>query len=1113
MMKSKEISTRIIGDKIDTNVRHEGDHTRESVRTESRTTSSSLATGSRRSDDTASSGPFEEDGASSMSRGTSEIGKRLTCRARREDNINVKNLTINKLRFEIGMFGREREIEDLISSLVHMTSKPDEKRKELIFIKGYSGVGKSKLAYTLEKFVTEMENGIFATGKFDLNKRDAPYAGIAAAFGDIYQKIKNEYSCYKESKDVPLSEIGEATLSELGSEIELLLQLIPQLGDILPPTRSQRSNPEIESPNFEAGPDRWKYVFRVLTRILSSYFSPMVLFFDNLQWADLASLNLIDSLISDSQNSNSLMIVGTFRSNEVDKTHVLSTVISDLEQRKEKVGFTMTHIELQGLKVGEVNEVIMAMLSIDEESRTKGLAEICFRRTLGNPFFLIQFMTLLEETGLIMFSLGLLQWKWDEKDIEKETMSAENVVDLLQDRMRKLPKEDQLLLEYAACLGSSFRVSMLELVWRKHSAGRKYAVKNGSEGEAQTLTKSLTELEDGNFLEKTMINSYRWVHDKVQEAALSLRDAGIDEFQFDVGSVLYQSLNDNELEDSLFDVVDLINKGNKHDHPEFSALNLRAAEKACNISAFHSATAYVSNGIKLLPPDKWTSHRNLTLHLYTIGADTELALGRVEAMEVYIDEVLSRKDFSTLDKLPLYLIKFRKLCGVDRKYNDTEILCLSLLEELGHSMTWNRYTLPHKAKLSLSRTVRRARKISKDFYEAPKKMTDPRHQAIMNLLSRIKNTAYLGRNKFLLILSTTRMVNMTIDHGSHPFSGDAYSCLGILSVALLGNFEAASHLAETALLIQKAISSRYTESSTLFTLNFAVLPWTNPVPTCLKQLYQGYTLGMQSGNTDIAMWNLLMHSTVLPYHMGKSLPSIEEDALQTIAQMEELKQTNQALYTKMWCQGVLNLIGKSNETVLLKGDIFDSEAFASQNPAHRLYLGMITSELLIFFGDFERAAEMALARGRSFAMLFPGHIICMMETFHRGLALYAMARKTKKRKYKKPAQQIRKMIKTWIQRGNPNVKQYYLLLSAEHAALRKEYKPANVLYQKAIVLAGRTGHLHNAALFNERYADFLREELSDNEEALYRIEEAIRFYRHWGAVRKVETLLERTFTC
>jgi predicted ATPase len=124
----------------------------------------------------------------------------------------------------------------------------------------------------------------------------------------------------------------------------------------------------------------------------------------------------------------------------------------------------MTHIELEGLKVGEVNKVIMAMLSIDEESRTKGLAEICFRRTLGNPFFLMQFMTLLEETGSLMFSLGLLQWKWDEKDIEKETMSAENVVDLLQARMRKLPKEDQLLLEYAACLGSSFRVSMLELV-------------------------------------------------------------------------------------------------------------------------------------------------------------------------------------------------------------------------------------------------------------------------------------------------------------------------------------------------------------------------------------------------------------------------------------------------------------------------------------------------------------------------------------------------------------------------------------------------------------------------------------------------------------------------
>jgi hypothetical protein len=126
-----------------------------------------------------------------------------------------------------------------------------------------------------------MENGIFATGKFDLYKRDAPYAGIAAAFGDIYRTINNEYSCYKERKEVPVSEIGEATLSELGSEIDLLLQLIPQLGDILPPTRSQRRNPKVESRHFEVRLERWKYVFQILTRILSSYFSPMVLFFDD----------------------------------------------------------------------------------------------------------------------------------------------------------------------------------------------------------------------------------------------------------------------------------------------------------------------------------------------------------------------------------------------------------------------------------------------------------------------------------------------------------------------------------------------------------------------------------------------------------------------------------------------------------------------------------------------------------------------------------------------------------------------------------------------------------------------------------------------------------------
>jgi hypothetical protein len=129
-----------------------------------------------------------------------------------------------------------------------------------------------------------------------------------------------------------------------------------------------------------------------------------------------------------------------------------------------------------------------------------------------------------------------------------------------------------------------------------------------------------------------------------------------------------------------------------------------------------------------------------------------------------------------------------------------------------------------------------------------------------------------------------------------------------------------------------------------------------------------------------------------------------------------------------------------------------------------------------------------------------------LETFHRGVALYAMARRTKKRKYKTAAKGILKIIATWVKSGNPNVRHYHALLMAEQAALDMKHKEAESLYKDAVVLSARTGHMHHAGLINERYSDFLLQVLGDEEEATFRRGEAIRFYEDWGAHAMVDRL-------
>ncbi|CAJ1962246.1 unnamed protein product [Cylindrotheca closterium] len=204
-------------------------------------------------------------------------------------------------------------------------------------------------------------------------------------------------------------------------------------------------------------------------------------------------------------------------------------------------------------------------------------------------------------------------------------------------------------------------------------------------------------------------------------------------------------------------------------------------------------------------------------------------------------------------------------------------------------------------------------------------------------------------------------------------------------------------------------------------------------------------------------------------------------------------------------------MGRCDDPLVLKGTAFNVDEFVPTVPNHLPIIRHFESELYLFYGEYQRAADSALEREKDFENIFSSHAIIMIECFHRGIALYAMARKSKNRKYKTAAVKVRKKVKRWSYNGNPNVKYYDSFLSAEHAALTNDFAKAEVQYQKSIKQAARTGHLHHAGLFNERYADFLKFERKDAEEANYRISEAIRWYGEWGAQLKVKMLQDALF--
>jgi len=825
-----------------------------------------------------------------------------------------------------------------------------------------------------------------------------------------------------------------------------------------------------------------------------------VIVLDDLQWADAASLDVLEYLISDVQNPYPLMIIGCYRSNEVNENSILYNRMQYLKEKTERFAFRITEIEVKSFDVDAVNKMIMSMMSIDDEEKTRELAEVCFKRTLGNPFFLIEFMKMLQTEGLLEFHLGLMKWVYNVSKIEDATMSTANVVDLLHTRMRKLSDDMQVLLQYAACLGSSFSPSTLQFVWKENRS----IIRTDDVSNVDDMLKLA---EQANFMESCGTDQLRWVHDKVQEAALSLSDLVTPAFQFQFGLCLYHGLEKEELDKHLFDVTDLINKGAGVSREELATLNLRAAKKAHHTSAFHSARNYTANGIRFLPSDSWNRHRQLSLELYSRGAEIELALGRMEKVDEYVGAVMNTGACTLIETMPMQMIKMRTMMNHLTSFDAVIDYGLALLKQLGYQLVWNRTLVRVQALMLTINTIKKVKRLPVHHFASLRKMEDPKQQAIVNILSIIGVAGYNSANGiFFTMICSCKMLELTLAHGVSDVSG---GCLGGLANAaffLKNDYAATLHISEMAF----AVHERYGGSrvaETIFTICPHCLALVKPLHECLPMMMKGYSHGARSGEIEWALFNMVMYFIGFPYVMGKALDQMLEQFPKILPQVEEAKLKPHILFVRVFWQLAVKLqIVPSEIPTKLDGDIFIQDDEVALNPMHVATIHLAQGELFLFHGHYEALANQDIEKGDLYSDTTKLNFMIPMEAFHRGIALYAMAKRTKARKYRTRANRLQKRISKWAKEGNPNVKYYDLMLRAEQASLNRRYEVADGLYKEAIIHAARTGHLHHAALFHERYAEYRLKDHGDVDDGKYHLAEAVRYYSEWGAVGKAEVL-------
>src|ERR1019366_4266784 len=559
------------------------------------------------------------------------------------DNGKIENFLIakfdfsGKLYFSDKLYGREKEI----TFLNHLFEDCTNGNKQTLLVSGYSGSGKSALVEMLKISVSH-KKGIFIKGKFDQISSDTPYSTFIQAFNELAHLILAGDTIFQAQWKKRITEA-------MGNSGKLLTQFMPDIEILI---GRQTDIPELKG--IEAQ-NRFNYEFTRFIKAIADKDSPLVIFVDDLQWADASSLNLF-KIIAENRDIEYVMLAGGYRKNEVDENHVLTKKLEELKE--DHVAFE--EIDLQDLSYNDVFKLISDVLSTNQEN-TSFLADIIYNKTKGNVFYVRQFLKSIYDEGLLRFDFELMRWQWNADLILQMNVSG-NVVELMTSFILKLPEDTLDLLKIASGIGNTFSKRNLSVI------------KQMSEKNVEKLLKlSVTE---GLIIPSS--SEYKFAHDRIQQAIYSLIP---DEEKASIhllnGQRLSAHFNETEFEEKLFELVNQWNLGadkisDKKEKLYLANLNLTAGHKAISSTAYPQALQYFEKGLNVLDEKDWENQYNLLLQITTNAADAAYLSGQYDKVDDLVNEILINSR-SLIDSAKGYEINIKKLIAQNKPLEAVEL--------------------------------------------------------------------------------------------------------------------------------------------------------------------------------------------------------------------------------------------------------------------------------------------------------------------------------------------------------------------------------------------------------------------------------------------------------
>ncbi len=1013
------------------------------------------------------------------------------------------------------LYGRQSEVETLLAAFKRVT----EGTTEMILVAGFSGIGKTAVVNEVHKPIVR-QRSYFIKGKFDQFQRDIPLSGLVQAFRDLIGQLLSE-------TDAQIQQWKTKILREFGTQAEVITDVIPELEQII------GKQPPVTELSGSAAQNRFNLLFQKFIQIFTRKEHPLVIFLDDLQWADTASLKLIQLLMCENTLSSfseeieeadeakgGLLLIGSYRDNEVSKAHPLYLTLQEIQ----KVGATINTITLAPLNQGDLNYLIADTLNCPEVVAVT-LTQMVFAKTKGNPFFSVKFLKSLHDDGLIALNFDVGYWQYDISKI-KELALTDDVVEFIALQIEKLPINTQKIMKLAACIGNQFDLKTLAIVNEK-------SVVDTASDLWQALLDGLvlpqtenynifsTDNTDQNGIETTQFLSsnlqvpkYKFVHDRVQQAAYFLiPEEQKKPIHLKIGLLLLNNIPVAEQEEKIFELVNQFNVAIEFISPqakrdELAQMNLIAGRKALASTAYPCAVKYLTTGIQLLADDSWEMKYHLTLALYEAATEAAYLAGKFEQMEQLAEVVLVRE--TLLEKVKVYEVKIQAY-GAQNQALEAVNTALTFLKLLGVEFPEH----PSESDLQLAiaqLTSNLNGRHIKDLIDLPE-MIDAHQIATMRILSTVAAITYLVTPE-LFPLIVLKQINVSLKYGNAPLSAFAYVNYGLILTGVMGDIESAYQFGKVAATLVDKLNAKEVKAKIILGFSTAIQHWKEHTKEILKPLLEGYYTGIETGDLEFAAYCLNAYS-YSSYFIGRELTGLEREIATYSNAIAQIKQEIAFNWISIHRQTVLNLLGNVENPYHLVGEAYDEKKmlllYLEANDVMGIfYLYVSKLHLCYLFEKYLLALENAtlaekyLHGGR-------GQLVTPLFYFYDSLtrlALYSNASVFEQKRILDKVEVNQEKMQHWTHHAPMNYSHKYYLVEAERYRIGGQYLEAIEFYDRAISLAKEYEYIHEEALAQELTAKFYLG-WGKHKIAQTYLTDAYYSYVRWGALAKVDDLEKR----